>query len=89
MHKFFTAATKSSGVLHCPCCTTRKRVPLGLLNVLKSTFAGARGTRLRVTRLVRAALSSLRDKNLCITRASAMKYLEQVFVRITEKVIRQ
>ena len=27
MHKFSTAATKSSGMLHRPRCTTRKRVP--------------------------------------------------------------
>ena len=27
MHKFSTAATKSSGVLHRLCCATRKRVP--------------------------------------------------------------
>ncbi len=73
MHKFSTAATKSSGVLHRPCCATRKRVPLGLLNVLKSTFAGPRGTRLRVTRLVRSVLSLLRDKNLCIIWASQEK----------------
>ncbi len=43
MHKFSTAATKSSGVLHRQRCATRKRVPRGLLNVLKSTFAGAAG----------------------------------------------
>ncbi len=30
MHKFSTAATKSSGVLHRPCCTS-----VGLLNVLQ------------------------------------------------------
>jgi len=56
MHKFSTAATKSSALpaLH----------SVGLLNVLKSTFAGA-----SVARLVRSALSSLRDKNLCIIRA--------------------
>jgi len=33
----------------------------GLLNVPYSTFAGAWGTRLRVTRLIRPALPSLRD----------------------------
>ena len=27
MHKFSAAATKPSGVLHRPCCATRKRVP--------------------------------------------------------------
>jgi hypothetical protein len=56
MHKFSTAATKSSALpaLH----------SIGLLNVLKSTFAGA-----SVVRLVRPALSALRDENLCIIRA--------------------
>ncbi len=38
---------------------------VGLLNVPYSTFAGA-----SVARLVRSALSALRDKNLCIIRAS-------------------
>ncbi len=67
MHKFSTAATKSSAlpVLRDPQAGTPR-----LLNVPDSTFAGAWGTRLRVTRLVRPALSSLRDKNLCITRAT-------------------
>ncbi len=60
MHKVFTAATKSSDVLYA--LTAFHSV--GLLNVLKSTFAGA-----SVARLVRSALSSLRDKNLCIIRA--------------------
>ncbi len=41
IHNFSTAATKPSGVLHRQRSATRKRVPLGLLNVLKSTFAGA------------------------------------------------
>ena len=56
MHKFSTAATKSSTLpaLH----------SVGLLNVPYSTFAGA-----SVARLVRAALSSLRDENLYIARA--------------------
>ena len=45
MHKFSTAAAKSSAL---PALRS-----IGLLNVLKSTFAGAWGTRLRVTRLVR------------------------------------
>ena len=56
MYKFFTAATKSSAL------TAFHSV--GLLNVLKSTFAGV-----SVVRLARSALSSLRDKNLCINRA--------------------
>ena len=56
MHKFSTAPTKSSTLpaLHL----------VGLLNVPYSTFAGA-----SVARLVRSALSSLRDENLCIIRA--------------------
>ncbi len=46
MHKFSTAATKSSGVLHRPCdpqAGTPDPQPgaPGLLNVLYSTFAGA------------------------------------------------
>ena len=58
MHKFSTAATKSSAL---PVLRS-----VGLLNVPYSTFAGA-----SVARLVRSALSSLRDKNLCIIRARA------------------
>ncbi len=56
MNKFSTAATKSSALaaFH----------SVGLLNVLKSTFAGA-----SVVSLVRSAPSSLRDENLCIIRA--------------------
>jgi len=57
MHKFSTAAPKSSAL------TTFRSV--GLLNVPYSTFAGA-----SVARLVRSALSALRDENLCIIRAS-------------------
>ena len=57
MHKFSTAATKSSVL---PVLRS-----VGLLNVPYSTFAGA-----YVARLGRPALASLRDKNLCITRAS-------------------
>ena len=53
MHKFSTAAAKPSAL---PAFRS-----VGLLNVLKSTFAGAWGTRLRVTRLVRPVLSPLRD----------------------------
>jgi len=57
MHKFSTAVPKSSAltVLH----------SVGLLNVLQRV-------RLRgpiIARLVRSALSSLRDENLCIIRA--------------------
>jgi len=61
MHKFSTAATKSSGVR----CAPPVLRSVGLLNVPYSTFAGA-----YVARLGRPALASLRDKNLCITRAS-------------------
>ncbi len=59
MHKFSTAATKSSALpaLH----------SVGLLDIPYSTFAGA-----SVARLVRSALSSLRDKNLCIIRARVL-----------------
>ena len=57
MHKFFTAPPKSSAL---PAFHS-----VGLLNVPYSTFAGA-----SVARLVRSALSSLRDKNLCIIRAN-------------------
>ncbi len=62
MHKFSTAATKSSAL------SVLRSV--GLLNVPYSTFAGA-----SVARLVRLALSSLRDKNLCINRAREMKVI--------------
>ena len=67
MHKFSTAATKSSALsaLH----------SVGLLNVPYSTFAGA-----SVARLDRSALSSLRDKNLCIIRAS-YRYLQIQLIR--------
>jgi len=60
MHKFSTAPTKSSALsaLH----------SVGLLNVPYSTFAGA-----SVARLVRSALSSLRDENLCIIRAKSIQ----------------
>ncbi len=57
MHKFSTAGTKSSALPVLP--------SVGLLNVPQRV-------RLRgpsVVRLVRSALSSLRDKNLCIIRA--------------------
>jgi len=56
MHKFSTAVAKSSVL---PALRS-----VGLLNVLDSTFAGT-----SVARLVRPALSPLRDKNLCIIRA--------------------
>ncbi len=47
-------------------CATRKAgaPSVALLNVPYSTFAGAWGTRLRVTRLVRPALSPLRDERV-------------------------
>ena len=63
MHKFSTAATKSSALT--------ALLSVGLLNVLKSTFAGADPWRVPLARLVSSALSSLRDKNLCIIRAGA------------------
>jgi len=61
MHKFSTAAKKSSAL------TAFHSV--GLLNVLKSTFAGASVVR-GATHSGRA-LSSLRNENLCIIRAGA------------------
>ena len=60
MHKFSTAATKSSAL---PALRS-----VVLLNVPYSTFAGA-----SVTRLVRSALSSLRDENLCIIQARTFR----------------
>ena len=72
MHKFSTATTKSSGVR---CAPPVLRDPQeaagapGLLNVPYSTFAGADPQTGALARLVRSALSSLRDKNLCIVRA--------------------
>ena len=56
MHKFSTAATKSSAL---PVLRS-----VGLLNVPYSTFAGA-----SIARLARSSLSSLRYKNLCIVQA--------------------
>ncbi len=68
MHKFSTAAPKSPVLpaLH----------SVGLLNVLKSTFAGA-----FVARLVRPVLSPLRDENLCIIRALAPRRTARVRLR--------
>jgi len=57
MHKFSTAATKSSAL------TAFRSV--SLLNVLQRVRLWGPP----VARLARSALSSLRDKNLCITRA--------------------
>ena len=66
MHKFSTATTKSSGVR----CAPPVLRSVGLLNVPYSTFAGVDPhRRVPLARLVRSALSSLRDKNLCIVRA--------------------
>ena len=63
MHKFSTAATKSSGVRCAPAALRDPQAGTpGLLNVPYSTFAGAPA-------LARSALSSLRDKNLCINPA--------------------
>ena len=61
MHKFSTAATKSSAL---PVLRDPQAGAPGLLNVPYNTFAGA-----SIARLVRSVLSSLRDKNLCIIRA--------------------
>ncbi len=66
MHKFFTAATKSSGVL----CAPPALYSVGLLNVLQRVRLRRRTrTRVPLARLARSALSSLRDKNLYIIRA--------------------
>jgi len=65
MHKFSTAATKSSVVL----CAPTALHSVGLLNVPYSTFAGASDPQAGAPALVRSTLSSLRDKNLCIVRA--------------------
>jgi len=59
MHKFSTAAPESSAL---PAFHS-----VGLLNVPYSTFPGA-----SVARLDRSALPSLRDKNLCIIRATTL-----------------
>ncbi len=66
MHKFSTAATKSSALaaLRDPQAGTP-----GLLNVPYSTFAGASDPQAGAPALARSALSSLRDKNLCINPA--------------------
>ncbi len=61
MHKFSIAATKSSAL-----AALRS---VGLLNVPYSTFAGASDPQAGAPALARSALSSLRDKNLCIIRA--------------------
>ncbi len=62
MHKFSTAATKSSAL-----AALRS---VGLLNVPYSTFAGASDPQAGAPALARSALSSLREKNLCIIWAS-------------------
>ncbi len=78
MHKFSTAPTKSSGVLHRPCDPQAAGAPdsqagaTGLLNVPYSTFVGASVAR-RATPSGRRAFVSLRYKNLCIIRASDSK----------------
>ena len=63
MHKFFAASTKPSAL------TALRSV--GLLNV-------PQGVRLRwplVARLISSALSLIRDKNLCIIRATKQRGL--------------
>ena len=68
MHKFSTAATESSAL---PVLRS-----VSLLSVPYSTLAGASDPHKRVPpRLVRPALSPLRDENLCIIRASPMNTL--------------
>jgi len=83
MHKFSTAVTKSSGVLHRLCDPqagvppTRKRVPPA-----SSTYRTVRlrgPTRKRVPSRVaqRTQVSaSLRDKNLCIIRVKGQESIE-------------
>ncbi len=70
MHKFSTAATKSSAL------TAFRSV--GLLNVLQRVRLRWR-TRKRVplARLARSSLASLRYKNLCIIRANLRKNQER------------
>ena len=77
MHKFSTAATKSSVVLCAPTARpTSAGAPdpqagaPGLLNVPCSTFAGVDPQTGALVRLIRSALSSLRNENLCIIRTS-------------------
>ncbi len=67
MHKFSTAAPKSPALpaLH----------SVGLLNVLKSTFAGA-----SVARLVRPTLPPLRDDLVCEMRASPAPLTNRIWV---------
>jgi len=78
MHKFSTASTKSSVVL----CALTALHSVGLLNVPYSTFAGA-----SVARLVRSSLSSLRDKNLCIIRASKGHTLVETMIASSISII--
>jgi len=67
MHKFSTASLKSLVLI-----VLRS---VGLLSVPESTLARTWGTRKRVTRLVRPALSALRDENLRILRATRPIFL--------------
>ena len=78
MHNFSTAAPKTAAL------TALRSV--ALLNVLKSTFAGAWGTRLRVTRLVRPAFSAPRYENLCIIPASSPEFTKMPW-RVTSVVV--
>ena len=64
MHKFSTAATKSSGVR----CAPTALYSVGLLNVLQRVRLWGPP----LVSLARSSLSSLRDKNLCIIRAALL-----------------
>jgi len=64
MHKFSTAATKSSGVR----CAPPALYSVGLLNVLQRVRLWGPP----LVSLARSSLSSLRDKNLCIIRAALL-----------------
>ncbi len=64
MHKFSTAATKSSGVR----CAPLALYSVGLLNVLQRVRLWGPP----LVSLARSSLSSLRDKNLCIIRAALL-----------------
>ncbi len=73
VHRFSTTATRSSAL---PARPASGYPLVGLLNVLQRVrLWGLRGTRLRVARLARSSLSSLRDKNLCIIRALLLLFL--------------
>ena len=74
MHKFSTAATKSSDVLYAPTALHS----VGLLNVLQRVRLRGADPQVGAPRAwrnaLRSALSSLRDENLCIIRASLILF---------------